>query len=191
MSARPPVLLIDGRSGTGKTTLAAAVGSALLASTTIHMDDLYPGWDGLDEAAALLVEWILKPFADGRTGEWRRWDWARSERAETHIVPCDRPLIVEGCGSSSVASRARADHALWIEADVEQRQERLLGRGDGVEWLPGWTAQEDAFIAREHPRAGADLIVDATASAADVAAQVLQVLQNGADAARWAPWFTR
>lgn len=187
----PPVLLIDGRSGTGKTTLAARVGAAMSASSIVHMDDLYPGWNGLDEGAALLVEWILKPFVAERTGEWRRWDWERSERAEAHIVPFDRPLIVEGCGASSIASRFRADHALWMEAPVDQREDRLLGRGDGVEWLPGWTLQEDAFIAREQPRLGADLVVDATGSAEDVAARVVQELRHGADASRWLPWLMR
>lgn len=191
MTIAPPVLLIDGRSGTGKTTLAAAVASAMTASTVIHMDDLYPGWEGLDEGARVLVEWILKPFVERRTGEWRRWDWERSERAESHIVPCDRPVIVEGCGASSIASRFRADHALWMDAPTDQREERLLGRGDGVEWLPGWTLQEDAFMLREQPRLGADLIVDASGHPDDVAALVLQSLEHGADSGHWLPWLAR
>jgi len=191
MTIAPPVLLIDGRSGTGKTTLAAVVASAMTASSVVHMDDLYPGWDGLDEGARVVVEWILKPFAEHRTGEWYRWDWERSERAESHIVPCDRPLIIEGCGASSIASRCRADHALWMEAPVDQRLDRLVGRGHGVEWLAGWTAQEDAFIVREQPVLGADLVVDATRSADEVAATVLRSLAHGADSDHWLPWLTR
>ncbi|MGK9147321.1 hypothetical protein KXS11_06835 [Plantibacter flavus] len=190
MTVAPPVLLIDGRSGTGKTTLASRVASSLVASTVIHMDDLYPGWDGLDEGARLLVEWILQPFVERRTGEWRRWDWDRSARAEGHVVPCDRPIIVEGCGASSIASRFRADHALWMEAPEPLREERLLGRGDGVDWLPGWTVQEDAFLAREQPRLGADLIVDATAPVDDVAETVLASLEHGADSGHWLPWLS-
>lgn len=185
----PPVLLIDGRSGTGKTTLAASLASAMSASSIVHMDDLYPGWDGLDDGAALLVEWILSPFASGRVGEWRRWDWMLSERAEAHVVPNDRPLIIEGCGASSMASRSLADLALWMEAPVDQREDRLLGRGDDVEWLPAWTRQEDAFIVGEQPDLGADLVVDATGSAEDVAARVVQELRHGADAERWLPWL--
>jgi hypothetical protein len=186
MSAPAPVLLIDGRSGTGKTTLASSVAASLTASTVVHMDDLYPGWDGLDDGSRLLVEWILTPFADRRPGEWLRWDWERSERADRHAVVADRPLIVEGCGSSSSASRVLADTALWLDAPVEQRTDRLVGRDDGVDWLAAWTLQEDAFIARESPDRDADLVVEATEPAAAVGARVLSVLERDD---RWRPWL--
>lgn len=188
MSAVPPVLLIDGRSGTGKTTLASSVAGALTDATVIHMDDLYPGWEGLDEGARSLVEWVLRPFAERRTGEWRRWDWERSVRAEAHGVPRDRPLIVEGCGSSSGGSRELADTALWLDAPVIQRTHRLMGRGDGVDWLAAWTLQEDAFIERERPDLGADLRIAATGAADQVAALVLDALRRD-EARRWSPWL--
>lgn len=186
MSAPAPVLLIDGRSGTGKTTLASSVAASLTASTVVHMDDLYPGWDGLDDGSRLLVEWILTPFADRRPGEWWRWDWERSERAERHAVVADRPLIVEGCGSSSSASRALADTSVWLDVPAPQRTDRLIGRGDGIDWLAGWTAQEDAFIERERPDRGSGLVLDATASAEAVTMRVLQVLEHDD---RWRPWL--
>ncbi|WP_285027770.1 hypothetical protein [Plantibacter sp. ME-Dv--P-122b] len=188
MSAVSPVLLIDGRSGTGKTTLASSVASALTASTVVHMDDLYPGWEGLDEGARLLVEWILRPFSERRAGEWRRWDWERSARAEAHLVPSDRPLIVEGCGSSSHASRAFADTVLWLDAPVVQRTDRLIGRGDGVDWLAGWTLQEDTFIERERPDLEAGLRIEATGAPDEVSALVLDVLAHDSRG-RWTPWL--
>ena len=40
------VVLIDGRSGSGKTSLAADVAESLGAAV-LHLEDLYPGWDGL------------------------------------------------------------------------------------------------------------------------------------------------
>ena len=188
MSAVPPVLLIDGRSGTGKTTLASSVASALTASTVVHMDDLYPGWEGLDEGARLLVEWILTPFSERRAGEWRRWDWERSARAEAHLVPSDRPLIVEGCGSSSRSSRILADTVLWLDAPVVQRTDRLIGRGDGVDWLAEWTLQEDAFIERERPDLDAGLRIEATGAADQVFALVLDALRRD-EAGRWNSWL--
>jgi hypothetical protein len=98
----------------------------------------------------------------------------------------DRPLIVEGCGSSSSASRVLADTALWLDAPVEQRTDRLVGRDDGVDWLAAWTLQEDAFIARESPDRDADLVVEATEPAAAVGARVLSVLERDD---RWRPWL--
>ena len=39
------VITIDGPAGSGKTTLAKELMSSLDSCYTIHMDDLYEGWD--------------------------------------------------------------------------------------------------------------------------------------------------
>ena len=44
---RVPVVAIDGYSGSGKSTLAAALASLLPGWQVLHLDDWYPGWDGL------------------------------------------------------------------------------------------------------------------------------------------------
>ena len=44
---RVPVVTIDGYSGSGKSTLAAALVSLLPGWQILHLDDWYPGWDGL------------------------------------------------------------------------------------------------------------------------------------------------
>ncbi|MEO8095730.1 MAG: hypothetical protein ABI632_12485, partial [Pseudolysinimonas sp.] len=41
-----PVVLIDGRSGAGKTTLAREL-APLVGAQLVSLDDVYPGWDGL------------------------------------------------------------------------------------------------------------------------------------------------
>ena len=48
-----PVVLIDGPSGAGKSTLADALVAHWPRPNTpqlVRMDDIYPGWDGLDAA---------------------------------------------------------------------------------------------------------------------------------------------
>ena len=53
--APAPTFLIDGPSGSGKTTLAAEIEqhwNSAVKLQVVHMDDLYPGWDGLAEGAA-------------------------------------------------------------------------------------------------------------------------------------------
>ena len=62
-------MLIDGRSGTGKTTLGEALATELGAQL-VHLDDVYPGWDGLSAAASAVVEDVL-----GAPSGYRRWDW--------------------------------------------------------------------------------------------------------------------
>jgi pantothenate kinase-related protein Tda10 len=67
------VVAVDGPSGSGKTTFAGRL-SAALECPVLHMDDMYPGWDGLAEAVPLLVAWILEPLAKGLPAKYRRFD---------------------------------------------------------------------------------------------------------------------
>lgn len=154
-------MLIDGRSGSGKTDLARAVVEGWPRAQLLRLDDLYPGWDGLDAGSAA-VAGIL---AENR---WRSWDWASDAPGVWHELDPQRPLVVEGVGALSRASRPLADRAIWVELDAATRKARALRR-DGDAYAPfwdRWAAQEEAFIARERPRDLADLVVDGT----DVAA---------------------
>ena len=147
------MILIDGRSGSGKTELASALAERWGAQL-VRLDDVYPGWDGLDAGSAA-VPGILS------TGRWRRWDWASGAPAEWHRFDPAGPVIVEGVGALSRASRPLADHALWVELDDSTRKRRALQRDDYyARYWDRWAAQEELFIAREHPRSLADAVVD-------------------------------
>ncbi|WP_347877729.1 ATP-binding protein [Salinibacterium sp. ZJ77] len=150
---QPFVLLIDGRSGAGKTVLGREL-AARTGATLVSLDEVYPGWDGL-AAGGAAVEGII------RDGSWRRWDWVAGGPAATAHIDRTGSLIVEGCGALTRASRALADHSWWIDRDADERRERALRR-DGDTYAPHWerwARQEDAHIAREDPEALADLII--------------------------------
>lgn len=152
--AAQDVILIDGRSGVGKSQLATELAARLPGTQLVRLDDLYPGWDGLD-AASRAVPLLLQ------TGRWRAWDWAGARPGALHTVDLDRPIIVEGVGALSRASRPFARIALWLEADDGERKRRAIER-DGDTFAPHWerwAAQEERFIAREDPRALADAII--------------------------------
>lgn len=144
--------LIDGRSGSGKTELAALL-ARRLGAQLVRLDDIYPGWGGLDAGSAA----VPRILAEGR---WQRWDWAVGAPAEWHeVLPGD--VIIEGVGAISSASRPLADHALWVELDDTTRKQRALARDEYyAEHWDEWAAQEERFLARENPRALADLVVD-------------------------------
>lgn len=149
------ITLIDGRSGSGKTQLAARL-AAETGARVIHMDDLYAGWHGLATGSRLLERAILAPLAGGRAATWRRWDWAAGEyRDEERAAPGER-LIVEGCGSLTLATRQHAAHAIWLEAPERVRRARALERDGDDSWWLLWRAQEDAHIAANDPAALAD-----------------------------------
>ncbi|MDQ1528938.1 MAG: hypothetical protein QOH77_728 [Actinomycetota bacterium] len=144
------VILIDGGSGSGKTELAAVLAPAIGAEL-VRLDDIYPGWDGL-EAASQMVPGIID------ANRWRRWDWVAGEPAEWHDLDPHRPLVIEGCGSLSRANRALATFGIWVELDEPTRKARALAR-DGDAYAPHWdrwAAQERAFFERERPDRLAD-----------------------------------
>lgn len=149
------VVLVDGRSGTGKTTLGTVLGDRLGAEV-VHLDDVYPGWDGLAAAARAVVTDVL-----GEPSGYRRWDWATSSPAEWAPVDPERPIVVEGCGALSRGSAPLASLRVWLEADDGTRWDRAIGRDGDVfarEW-ERWAAQESAFIAAERPAELADVVL--------------------------------
>ena len=160
-----PVVLIDGRSGAGKTSLAARIARAWpLAGRlqVVALDSLYPGWDGLEAGAERARELILIPHGRGLLGTWRRWDWDAGQDAESHAVDPALALLVEGCGVLTKASARLADLTVWVDGPADSRRHRALER-DGDAFRSHWTmwaAQEDAHIRRDDPRALAHLVID-------------------------------
>lgn len=163
--ARPPTLgagrlvCLDGRAGSGKTTLARAL--AELAgddARVVHMDDLYEGWSGLASVDAQL-EGLLRPLAQGRPGCYRRFDWTRGEYAETVRVSPVPLLILEGVGSGSLEVADLATVLVWLEAPHDVRMRRGIER-DGDAFAPyweQWAAGEAEHFARHRTRERADL----------------------------------
>lgn len=167
------IVAVEGRSGSGKSTVAEQVRRALSDRgepvAVLTMEDLYPGWDGLAEAPALLREWVLLPLARGGEAAWHRYDWARGgfgkERAglPADLAEHGGTLVVEGCGSGAAPVRDLVDLLVWVEASEEARSRRLDGREDAGEYAPyraRWARQEDSLYAFDPPRERADLRLD-------------------------------
>lgn len=164
---RPVVVLIDGPSGAGKSTLAdelVAAWPVAGAPRLVRMDELYPGWDGLDAGSAALGRDLLAPLREAGIGHYRRWDWVRSRPAEPVAVDADRPLVVEGCGTLAAANLPYADLTVWLDADDALRKRRALDRDGEVfarEW-DRWQTQFERYVERERPREAAMLRLDIT-----------------------------
>lgn len=125
------------------------------------MDDIYPGWDGLNEAVGLVTEWVLEPLSRGESGRFRRWDWLAGARAEQVVVEPEGWVIVEGVGSGSGQCREFLSALVWVEAEADVRMARGIER-DGEAYRPHWerwARQEAELFAREDTREHADLVV--------------------------------
>ena len=152
------VVLIDGRSGSGKSTFADALAAD---AASLRLEDVYPGWDGLEAASSALAR-LLGARGAGASVPLRGWDWTADAPGGRLAVPPAGPLVVEGCGALSRRAARSADLRVWVELPEPERRARALAR-DGAVYAPHWdrwARQERAFIAREDPRGAADLVVD-------------------------------
>jgi uridine kinase len=159
-----PIILIDGRAGSGKSTFAEGLQQQLFrdgesAPRIIHMDNIFEGWEGLSLGSDYLVRFILDPLARQETASWQDWSWVKNERSSWREFSGGTPLIVEGCGALTERSKAHADLSLWLEASEATRRERWLQRERHLDKFDFWAAQELDFYAREKSQSLADLVV--------------------------------
>jgi uridine kinase len=159
-----PIVVIDGRAGSGKSTFAEALQQQLFrdgesAPRVIHMDNIFEGWDGLALGSDYMVRFILQPLARQETASWQDWSWVKNQRSSWREFSGGTPLIVEGCGSLTERSKEHADISIWLEASEEVRRERWIQRERHLEKFDFWAAQELDFYAREKSQSLADLVI--------------------------------
>ncbi|MET1060591.1 MAG: 4-amino-4-deoxy-L-arabinose transferase [Nocardioides sp.] len=157
------LICIDGPAGSGKTTLASAIGASSGDALVVHMDDLFPGWAGLPEVDAQLAD-LLLPLARGSAGSYRRFDWVADRFAETVTVDPTPLLVIEGVGSGAARFAALVTVLVWVEAPYDLRMRRGLER-DGDTFAPHWeqwARDENELFTREQTRERADAVIDGT-----------------------------
>ncbi|MFI5429565.1 4-amino-4-deoxy-L-arabinose transferase [Aeromicrobium sp. UC242_57] len=130
----------------------------------VHLEDIYPGWDGLDAAAGIVVTDILRPLHAGDRATWQTYDWHATAPGPLLHADAGSALIVEGTGALTRAGAALATFTIWVEADEEFRQSRAFAR-DGDIYRPHWQRwadQEDEAAGPGGLAQLADIIIDAT-----------------------------
>ena len=137
------VIGIAGGSGSGKTTIAAAVSSALSGVTIIQHDAYYrhrPELALAERAAVnydhpdsleteLLIEHLIR-LGKGEAVEVPTYDFAAHLRAErTVLAEPDRVVIVEGIlVLADVDLRAHLDLKIYVDTDADLRLARRIQR---------------------------------------------------------------
>ena len=154
-SRRPLVLAIDGRSSSGKTTLATRVRERVDGAAIVHTDDIAWahsrfGWTDL------LVEGVLRPLRERGSVRFRPPAW--DERGRPGVIEVNagaRLVLVEGVGAGRRETAHLVDGTVWVQTDLNVIRGRNAARvaageadGDGV---TGWMAEELPFLADQRP----------------------------------------
>ncbi|GAA4422345.1 AAA family ATPase [Georgenia halophila] len=170
----PVVVGIDGRSGAGKTDLAAELVTALRTETGLAddgvvlfaLEDVYRGWNGLAVGLGAVAAGLLEPLSRGLTGRLRRYDWHAGEvdglvEVPPPGAPLPRVLVLEGCGAGSAICAPFVDVLVWLDAPADVRRRRAMERDEGswTQMWDVWAEQESALLTARDARAAADLII--------------------------------
>ncbi len=169
---RPAIIAVDGRGGSGKTTLTTALAAAVPGAQAFHLDDLIWNeplydWDQLyvDTLTQLRQAGSLDLVPD---------KWREHGREGSIRIPAGSPLVlVEGTGAGLAAVRSLIDAHVWVQTgdDVAERRgiKRDIAEGvngdaeESVRFWHWWMAGERLFFAKDRPWQRADVIISGDA----------------------------
>ncbi len=165
-AGRALILAVDGRGGSGKTTLAQRLQTAVPGTQVVHTDDIAWmhscfGWHDL------MVDGVLQPLRSGRSVHYQPPAWAPNARQGHVDVDAEsRLVILEGVGASRRELTDLIDAAVWVQSDWREAERRGLARDGGTaEALKDWRAwqeEEVPFIAADRPWERANVITCGT-----------------------------
>lgn len=179
----PLVVAIDGRSGTGKSTLASLVAKETRAAVVL-LDDFFAAsipdadWDRMtvEERGANVFDWArirseaMVPLLAGRVARWRPFDFDSGQRADgtygmktkaTEVEPAS-VILLDGAYSAGPQLTDLVDLTVLVELSEEERWARLARREEAeflAQWRVRWTAVEDFYFSNVRPRSLFDLSV--------------------------------
>lgn len=162
----PCILAVDGRSGSGKTTIAALLHQRVPNSIVVHTDDV--AWHhSFFDWSNLLIDGVLKPLKNGRAVHYQPPGWQTHGRLGAIEIPTGLKLvIVEGVGASRREVMPWIDRSLWIQSDFDEAQRRGIARDGGTKEAENfwheWMAQEVDFLQRQRPWERATAIINGT-----------------------------
>ena len=173
-AAAPVVLALDGRCGSGKTTMAAALARQFPASITLHTDDFYlpptdrvHGWEKLPCAnmdLARLRDEVLVPACAGQPVPYRAYSCRESAYLPVQQLAAQPLVILEGSYSHHPLLAPHEAFRVFVTCSKAEQASRLQAReGDRYpDFAARWIPLEEAYFAQYNIAESADFVVDTT-----------------------------
>jgi len=158
------VIGIDGRSKSGKTSLAAELGAPGDGVAIIHTDDI--AWHhSFFDWTPVLVTGLLEPLRrDGPPVSFTPQAWIdRGRSGSIDIRRGTQVVLVEGVGAARAELTRWLDATIWVETpeDVAMRRTVELDR-DPPGFIDDWMRAERAHLDRDRPWTRATVITSGT-----------------------------
>ncbi|MBO8436504.1 MAG: uridine kinase [Spirochaetes bacterium] len=167
------IVAIDGRSASGKTTIASEMAD-VLGATIIHMDDFFLPLPLRTEARyreaggnvhyERFIEEVLPGLENHEVFYYHRFDCSKMAYADELVrVDASRLVVVEGAYSLSPCFGHYYDFSVFMDIEAEEQMRRIVKR-NGEEraeaFKTRWIPLEEAYFTATETAKRADLILD-------------------------------
>ena len=168
------LVALDGRCGSGKTTLAAQLTERFPQSITVHTDDFYlppsrrvTGWESIPCAnmdIQRLRNEVVAPARAGQAFSYQAYSCREGAYLPAHPLGPAPLVIVEGSYSCHPTLADCYDLKVFVTCSKEEQARRLLARegerysGFTARWIP----LEEGYFAKFQIEQTVDFILDTT-----------------------------
>ena len=171
---KPLVLALDGRCGSGKTTLANALVRQFPASAVLRTDDFYlppaqraHGWEQTPCAnmdLARLRDEALRPAYAGQPVQYRAYSCRKGAYQPAQELPTQPLVILEGSYSHHPLLTGYETLRVFVTCSKEEQTRRLQEReGERyANFAARWIPLEEGYFAKYQIAENADFVVDTT-----------------------------
>ena len=172
----PVVVALDGRSGTGKSTLGLEIAAAV-NGTYVDQDDFYSGgeidqWRVLSPEIRIdkCIDWqrvlrdVIIPFHASLPIHYHPFNWETMDGLATEAIslkPSD-VLILDGAYSTRPELAEFLDLTVLVTLDDALRRQRIMDReGEDwtLEWFTVWDAAENLYFGHMRPESAFDIVI--------------------------------
>jgi len=170
---------IDGRAGSGKTTLALwlteSIRKAMTSVYLVHTDNFFrssvervnlksPFAEVSDIDWVRLRDQVIIPLCSGQAARFQLYDWPADSLQDWVTIEVGGVTIIDGITATRKELSDYYDLRIWVSCPDDIRVSRLLGRGDtSLAEIEHWRPSEDYYIASHAPEKIAHLCVDSSA----------------------------